>query len=66
MKITQVSVSYGELRSKDFSNKRIEVGYTANIEEYEMPNEVKAFLLLKAKNAVKQQFDIIERGLDGE
>ena len=56
MKITNISVSYGELRSCNFDNKRIEIGLAANLENGETAREAKYKLFDLAKKEVKKLF----------
>lgn len=59
MKIAEISVRYGELRSTgypSFSNKRIEVELGAILEHGEIPRECKEKLLALAKREVSIAF----------
>jgi hypothetical protein len=59
MKISHVSVRYGELRSSgypSFSNTRHEVELSASLEPGDTANDVKETLLRHAKSAVRRMF----------
>lgn len=59
MKISTITVRYGELRSTgypQFSNKRIEVELTANLEPGDVPSVAKNRLLATAHQIVESEF----------
>lgn len=56
MKINKVSVHYGELRSLNFDNKRIEIGLSASVDPGESARKVELRLFELAKNEVKKLF----------
>lgn len=59
MKIDKVSIRYGELRSTgypSFNNKRVEVEYSAIVEDGESVHAIEQYLLERAKSDVAHEF----------
>jgi len=59
MKITQITVSYGETQSlPEYSNVKPALTLTATLDEGDSPGEVEQLLWNQAKHAVREQIDL--------
>lgn len=60
MKITKVTIRVAELRkTREFENKRIEIEYSADVDEEETPDSLRSNLLKKLEIDVENAFKFL-------